>query len=187
MFKPRIENWFLVSLWFFSSISSTGLLWSTACVNRMVRWGRTAPDCFLRMESSWCVLARAFLCKMQYCQLAALPANPPTSSTLNPALALWWARGTRIWSRVHGAAAIPRPDIPACLLCFWELCRCQGEVQVLHSCRTRMIHRHAERMRGGGGNKRKRGGYARSENSQPNFQATNCCRSQQTKIQLLLM
>lgn len=82
MFKSRIENWFLVSLCFVFPISFTGLLWSMACVDRMVRWGRTALDCSLRMESSWCVPAHAFLCKMQCCQLAALPANPPTSLPL---------------------------------------------------------------------------------------------------------
>lgn len=179
-----------------------------AYVNRMVRWRLTAPDCSPLMESLWCVPA-CFLSsllndlifprikkkKMPQSQPAELSANSPSFSfTFNPALTLWWTRDQGVRARGCGSAALSRPDVPACLLYFWEFFRCKGEIQVhtslfwthTNTCKYARTYRDREDKK-----KKKREQdcvRTRSENSQPTPEATNFCRSAiAARRQLLLM
>lgn len=69
--------------------------------------------------------------EMQWSQPIQLSANSLyLSFNLNPVLSVWWTRDKGVWPRGCSSAALSRPDVPACLLCFWEFFRCQGEIQV---------------------------------------------------------
>ena len=65
--------------------------------------------------------------------------------TVNAALSVWRAgdEGVRTWG--CGGAALSRPDVPARLLCLWELFRCQREIQVLFFFGTNKKQRKRER------------------------------------------
>lgn len=182
-------------------ISCTGLPSSMAYVNRMVRWRLMALDCSPLMESLWCVPA-CFLWSLlnvlivlwmrkhkSWSQTEPSANSPSFSFNWHPALSVWRTRDKGVRSRGCGGAALSRPDVPACLLCFWELFGRQGEIQVISSLDPHIqIHKNIQRQKEEK-NKKERGYVrTRSENSQPTPKATNFCRSAiSARRQLLLM
>lgn len=130
-----------------SHTSYTGSRWSTACVSRTARWGLTALDCSPLTESLWCVFRHVFspfllnVLSNYFWEKCNIHGQAELSAkfssffffflkNFNPALAVRRARDERVRSGGRGGAALPGPDVPARLLHFWELLRCQGEVQV---------------------------------------------------------
>lgn len=110
-------------------ISSTGLLLSTAYVNRTARWGLMVQDFSHRTVSLWWVHHTVWLISIIDTQQSHLSIL--CSSNLIPALTLRWAGNKGVWSWSRGSAAISRSNVPTSLLHFWKLCRRKGEIQVL--------------------------------------------------------
>lgn len=120
--------------------SCTGSLWSLASASRTAPWKLTVPDSCPRMESLlWVSMFRHTHTFTTTYSLNARCHWQSLTCVVPPVRSVQWARVPPVQPRGDGGAAVSGPDLPAGVLCVWELRGRKDEDEVSTCCDISII------------------------------------------------